>query len=123
MWIFLGAGVGGVMRHWLGHAVHSSTGVNHFPIGTFAINVIGCLAIGFFTTAFAESWAVRDEIKLAVIVGILGGFTTFSSFGRETIQLFHDNRPAAAVAYILLSNAIAITSTWIGYLAARRLLA
>ncbi|HRK32110.1 MAG TPA: fluoride efflux transporter CrcB [Tepidisphaeraceae bacterium] len=118
--IFIGAGVGGLIRHLMGRTVHHWSGVHHVPIGTFIVNVLGCFSIGILAAAFAGPWQARDDIKLGLMVGLLGGFTTFSTFGRETIELFHAGRPGTAVAYILLSNGVAISSTWLGYVLARR---
>lgn len=123
--IFLGAGVGGLLRYWLGSAVHAlanSGATHHFPFGTLFVNVTGCVAIGFLVEAFAGPWKVAPQIQLALLVGVLGGYTTFSSFGRETIELFHANRPLAAMIYVLVSNAISLTATWIGFVVARKML-
>ncbi len=121
IYIFLGAGVGGLLRYGLGGLAQQAWG-SGFPMGTLVVNVSGCLAIGFLATAFEGPWLVREDVRMGILIGVLGGYTTFSSFGRETIQLFHDGRPATAATYVVLSNAIAIIATWIGYLTAKRLL-
>ncbi len=118
--IFAASGLGGVLRYWLGGIVQDWWGPT-FPLGTMVINITGCLGIGFFATAFTGTLAVREEYQIAVLVGIFGGYTTFSSFGRETLALLHDGQFARAGAYILLTNAIGLLSVWLGSALAGRL--
>lgn len=114
VWIFVGAGVGGLLRHWLHAATHAAWG-HGFPVGTLLVNVTGCLAIGFLAAAFSGPWAVREEVRLGVLVGILGGYTTFSTFGRESFELMQSGRWIACVAYVLLSNLLGLFSVAAGW--------
>jgi fluoride exporter len=113
--IFLGAGVGGVLRYAAGLAIARGGYVGAFPLATFLVNVVGCLAIGYLMVALALLWPGREVVRLALMVGVLGGFTTFSSFGRETFELIDQGRPTLAIAYVLLSNAVGIATVFAGY--------
>ena len=72
--------MGAVLRYALSSGAQRLTDTT-FPLGTLAVNVIGCLGIGLFGTIFTGSMLAREEVRLAVVVGFLGGFTTFSAFG------------------------------------------
>lgn len=118
--IFIGAGVGGVLRYAIsGWAQSFSSG--SFPAGTLAVNIIGCLLIGFFGAAFAGPVLVREEYRLALLVGVLGGFTTFSTFGQETFALAADREWLLAGMNLLLSNGLGLTAVWLGTRVAERL--
>lgn len=120
--IFIGSGVGGVFRYLLaswvqGHTIASQrlTGPVAFPVGTLAVNVTGCLAIGYLATALGGSWPVRPEYRLAVIVGLIGGYTTFSSFGLEVLQLVESGQHISAGLYVTASNILGLLATWTGW--------
>lgn len=83
--VFLGGGVGSLSRYLLSKYVNGAASTL-FPLGTFAVNALGCFAIGFLFTAFEERLA-PPELRLLLVTGFLGGFTTFSSFGLETVNL------------------------------------
>ena len=117
--IAAGGALGSVLRYLMQAGVHRATGAD-FPVGTLAVNVLGCLAIGFLAAAFASPWPVREEYRLGVITGLLGGFTTFSAFGWETFALANNGRGAAAMANVLLSCFLGLAAVWVGYLAAGR---
>ena len=90
-----------------------------FPAGTLAVNLAGCLAIGFLG-GIAEQRRIFDpEIRLFVFVGILGGFTTFSAFSYETASLAHDARLAAALLNITLQVLVGLLAVWLGGLMVR----
>src|SRR5690349_14201516 len=94
-WIALGGALGSVGRAWLALAVARITGPQ-FPWGTILINVIGSFVIGFFgaLTAAEGRFAVPADARAFVMVGICGGFTTFSSFSLQTLDLIRDGRAA-----------------------------
>lgn len=114
--IFLGAGAGGLLRHVLGSALQANApawvpGV--FPSGTLAVNISGCFAIGVLA-AVQGGWLAREEVRLGLIVGVLGGYTTFSSFSLEVLRLFETGHGARAAVYVLLSNALGLGAAWGG---------
>ena len=116
--IFVAAGVGGVARYGL-HTLLQRSG--SFPIGTLVVNVLGCFAIGFAAVTFSNLTNVREEYRLAVIVGLLGGFTTYSTFAIETYQLLEGRQFVAAALNIVLSAALGLLGVWCGMRFAERL--
>jgi len=112
--LFLGGGVGTMLRFAVVSAVREMWHPEHFPLGTLAVNVAGCLAIGALWQALAGPWAIREELRVALIVGLLGGFTTFSSFGLETIQMWSREHYARAILYVVLSNGLGIAAVFLG---------
>lgn len=112
--IFLGAGCGGVLRYLIGSAVqHAAPGDDRwFPVGTLVVNATGCFAMGLLAALLMGE--NKDGWRLLILVGLLGGYTTYSSFGRETVALFSAGRPGAASLYILATNALAIGGVWLG---------
>jgi CrcB protein len=83
-----------------------------FPLGTLTVNVIGCAAIGFLTPLLTGPVLIREEYRLAVLVGLLGGFTTFSTYGWETISLADDGQRWLAVVNILACNLLGLAAAW-----------
>jgi len=117
--IFLGAGSGGVIRYWLGGLVQNWSGPT-FPLGTMLVNISGCLLMGFLATAWYGPVQVRPEVRDAVLIGVLGGYTTFSAFGRETLGLVNDGEWVRAGLYVLGSVALSLIGVWLGSLIAGR---
>ena len=122
VWIALGSGIGGVARAW---CVQLSSGVfgEAFPWGILLVNVLGSLIIGaFFGYAGAGgSLRVRPAAAHFVTTGICGGYTTFSAFSLDTLNLIRDGRPVAAGANAILSVALCLLFVWAGYALASRL--
>ena len=85
-----------------------------FPLGTFLVNILGCFLIGVLSTVFDKQPPVANEIRLFFIVGILGGFTTFSSFGLETLNLLKKGSLFLAVSYLFASLLLGLFSVWMG---------
>jgi CrcB protein len=110
----VGSLVGGVLRFGLSTWVHRVLDNPWFPYGTLVVNGLGCFLIGFLA-ALAESRSVfTSEVRLFIFVGILGGFTTFSSFALETLSLARDTQSAAALANIGLQLTLGLVAVWIG---------
>jgi CrcB protein len=109
-----GSALGGVLRHLVGGALQRSSDVD-FPIGTLVVNVLGCLAIGALAALFAGPLLIREEYRFALVVGLLGGFTTFSSFGLETFQLAAAGQLVRAVLNVVVSCVLGLAAVWIGY--------
>ena len=109
--IFLAGGCGSLMRYTVaGCAQRLSAGT--FPFGTLTVNVIGCAAIGFLAPLLTGPVLIREEYRLAILVGLLGGFTTFSTYGWETIGLADDGQRWLAVVNILASNLLGLAAAW-----------
>ena len=120
--VFLGSGLGGVLRYLVTSWTHDLGG-GKFPFGTLVVNVVGCLLIGFLVAAFSGRLQIREEFRLALIVGVLGGFTTFSAFGIETFDLLQHRLYLRAGANVLLSVGGGLAGVWAGYGLARHWLA
>jgi CrcB protein len=115
-WLLIagGGGLGSVLRYAVQLGAARVWGTS-FPLGTLLVNVAGCLAMGILSAAFVNSSALRHELRLALTVGVLGGFTTFSSFGLETINLLQDRRPTHAMIYVVASCAVGLAAVWLGW--------
>jgi CrcB protein len=112
---FLGAALRYIVTAW----VHKSLDNPWFPYGTLAVNIAGCFAIGFLA-GIAESRAVfNSEARLFVFVGIIGGFTTYSSFAYETFALARDAQNLSAAMNIGLQLVLGLAAVWTGDMLAR----
>lgn len=120
LFIGLGGFLGSVSRFWLSTVIHRAWGTA-FPYGTLAVNIAGCFTIGLLITLFQEHFIQNPNIRLFLVIGVLGGFTTFSSFSLDTVELLKAGRMAAAGWNVLLSLAGCLTATWLGILAGERL--
>lgn len=111
--IFLGGGAGTLGRYGVAVGVRSAgLDPKGFPAATLGVNVVGCFVIGLVAAAVAGGWGIREDLRLALVIGVLGGFTTFSSFGLETVQMWTAGHHGRAVAYVLLSNALGIAAAF-----------
>ncbi|MGD9647414.1 MAG: fluoride efflux transporter CrcB [Pirellulales bacterium] len=120
--IALGGAVGSLLRHALHGSVQrwvdttwplSSSAV--FPFGTLAVNAIGCLAIGILAGLFAGPWPLREEYRVGLTVGMLGGFTTFSTFGLDAFGLTNAGHGRMALVYMLASCVLGLAAVFVGY--------
>lgn len=113
--IFLGGGIGSLARFVCSEGVYHYVG-RYFPYGTLVVNVLGSLLIGFLTVLFFDRFPQSGHILLALFVtGFLGGFTTFSGFSADTFHLFYDANYLAGVVNIVLSVALCLLATLIGF--------
>ncbi len=112
--VFLGGGLGAALRYWLSGGVYRFLPPT-FPYGTLAVNVLGCLAIGFLMAFFEERFLVQPLLRLFLTIGILGGFTTFSTFSFETVELLREGSFVAGFTNIALSLAGCLLATVLGY--------
>ena len=110
----VGSFVGGVLRYALSTWVHRVLDNPWFPYGTLAVNVLGCLVIGFLAGLAETRTAFTSEARLFLFVGILGGFTTFSSFALETFSLARDTQNVAALINIGLQLILGLLAVWVG---------
>lgn len=119
LWIAVGGATGSVLRYALAGATQQWSGMS-FPIGTLAVNLIGCLAMGYLGFILVEHWEIREEYQLALLFGLLGGFTTFSTFGWDVMRQLQHGEPIRALTYIVASNIGGILGVWLGYRLAMR---
>ena len=115
----VGSFFGGVLRYGLSICVHRALDNPWFPYGTLTVNVLGCLIIGFLAGIAETRAAFTPEVRLFIFVGILGGFTTFSSFALETFLLARDTQNIAALINIGLQLILGLLAVWIGNVFAR----
>jgi CrcB protein len=111
-WVFLGAGLGANVRYWLS-AMIQARNTTPFPWGTFTINVTGCFGIGLITGVLL-AMDLGAPWRLLIVVGFLGGYTTFSSFSNETFGLIQRGNMVYAAAYVLGSVFVGLLGTWLG---------
>jgi fluoride exporter len=109
-----------MMRFGVSNGVHAVFG-RDFPYGTLTVNVLGSLLIGFFYIAMIERLSLGPEWRAFIIIGILGAFTTFSTFSLETFNLIENGEIVKAVLNILLSVIVCLLAAWFGILIARSL--
>lgn len=116
--IAVGGALGSVLRyliqvqcaHWWG---------SKFPLGTLLVNVTGSLLIGVLSIVLLERWVVVDEIRLALLAGLLGGFTTFSAFSLETLHLLQQGSVLGAAVNVTLSVVLCLGACYLGVTLAR----
>ncbi len=115
-WILVASGgaLGSVLRYALQGLVQRLSG-SSFPAGTLAVNLIGCFIIGLLAAYFRASLPVREEYRIGLMVGVLGGFTTFSAFGLETFLLAVDRQWSFAILNVVASCVLGLAAVWFGY--------
>lgn len=119
--IFIGAGLGGVLRYWVSHGFYSLF-KPPFPLGTLVVNVSGCFLMGFLFVVLLDRFEqMGSELRALLLIGLLGGYTTFSSFSIETINLFENGNYVSAIMNVLLSLGSGLVATWIGLIIGRTL--
>ena len=112
-----GGAIGAVSRFWLASLVQSRAG-DVFPFGTLTVNAIGSLCIGFIWFLLEQGNA-SNAARLFLIIGVLGGFTTFSAFSMETLNLLREGAMRLAVINVLANNVLCVILAFVGYHAAR----
>ena len=112
--VALGGAVGSVARYKLSGYVLHHTIDWRFPAGTFAVNVIGCLVAGVLAGLAEKHDLLSPDTRLLLFTGVLGGFTTFSAFGLETMHLLKRGDVAVAAANVVLSVAAGLAALWLG---------
>jgi CrcB protein len=119
VWIAIGGALGSVARFWLSGAVARHFGET-FPWGTLLVNVSGSFAIGFFATLTGQQgrWLVSPLGRQFFMIGVCGGYTTFSSFSLQTMNLMQEGQWREAAANAVLSFAACMLAVWLGHLLA-----
>jgi len=113
--VALGGGFGSACRYLLSTWLTRTAGAGGFPLGTLAVNLIGCLLIGLFAGfATRHAW-LNGEARLLLVVGVLGGFTTFSAFGLDSLNLMRRGESLLALGYIGGSVLLGLGAAWLGW--------
>jgi CrcB protein len=114
LFIGLGGFLGSIARFGLASYVQTKT-ESLFPYGTMLVNITGCFVIGLLMTLFQERVVAPQNIRLFLIIGVLGGFTTFSSFSYDTFALFRSGNQLAAGINVTVSLIGCLLATWAGF--------
>ncbi len=116
LWVALGSALGGAARYWFYGLMARMLGET-FPWGTLVVNVIGCSIIGVFATLTGPEgrWLAPSSLRMFVMTGVCGGYTTFSTFGLETFYLARDGQWFKAAANVLASLSFCLMGVWIGH--------
>lgn len=109
----VGGFIGSVLRYSVSGFVQDLSRSVNFPYGTFAVNLLGCLAIGFLSQLAETRGVFTAETRTLVFVGVLGGFTTFSAFGNETINLWRDGENGLAALNIAAHLVLCLGAVWL----------
>ncbi|MCI0706907.1 MAG: fluoride efflux transporter CrcB [Ignavibacteriae bacterium] len=113
LFIFIGGGLGALARYWLGGFAHERFGTS-FPFGTLIVNALGCLFIGLLMSSLEERFLASPLLRVFLTIGLLGGFTTFSTFSYETIAMLREGQVLYASVNIIASLAACLLGTWFG---------
>ncbi len=115
-----GGALGALLRFYLTSGIHALFG-RAFPYGTLIVNVSGSLLMGLCYTLFMERISISSELRAAILVGLLGAFTTFSAFSMETLRLIEKGELSKAALNILLSIVLCVGAAWAGTRLGRQL--
>ncbi|HEY3394452.1 MAG TPA: fluoride efflux transporter CrcB [Lacipirellulaceae bacterium] len=109
-----GGALGSLMRYAMQGCVQRLSG-SMFPFGTLAVNLTSCLVIGLLAGMFAGPQLIREEYRIGLAVGVLGGYSTFSTFGLESFNLANDGEFRLALLNMFVSCALGFVAVWLGY--------
>jgi CrcB protein len=121
-YIAIGSAIGGMSRYLVGGAFQRLT-AGTFPVGTLLVNVTGSFVLGIILRYGVETPSLTPELRAFLTVGFCGGYTTFSTFSYETAALMEDGEWTRAASYVALSVGLSLVTTFIGFAAARELVA
>lgn len=113
MWLFAAGGLGALARYGLGGLVQRWYG-SEWPVGTFMVNLLGCLAFGFVWTLADERLIISGETRFIILTGFMGAFTTFSTFAFETSGLLRDAQWWSAAGNVLGHNVLGVAAVIAG---------
>lgn len=119
--IAAGGSLGAVSRYWMSASTYQWLGQG-FPYGTLMVNLLGSLVMGFLSVLLVHRFHVSEEIRIGLLAGFLGSFTTFSTFAMDTLQLAGNEALLKAIIYILFSVVLCILGAWAGLFVAKQLI-
>ncbi|MBV9961528.1 MAG: fluoride efflux transporter CrcB [Parafilimonas sp.] len=111
--VFAGSGAGGVLRYFV-QKIFIDAGYINFPAGTFVVNILGCFLIGLFGAMAEKNNLITNDWRLALTTGLCGGFTTFSTFANENMNLLRNGDNVYFWLYTILSVALGIGAVILG---------
>ena len=118
--VAIGGALGSVLRYWASTGVYGLFG-RGFPYGTLVVNVTGCFAMGILFVLLVERMSDNTVLRAGILIGVLGGYTTFSSFSIETFNLIEQGAVLKAAANMATSLFVCLGATWLGVILARQL--
>jgi fluoride exporter len=118
LYVALGGALGSVSRYLLGTWTQTASKSIDFPYGTLTVNLLGCFLIGFLSQLAETRGAFTPETRALVFIGVLGGFTTFSSFGNDTLNLLRDGQTFNTLANVGANVILGLSLVWLGRAAA-----
>lgn len=118
--IAAGGAIGALLRFWVSNGVYALTG-RGFPYGTLVVNVLGSLLMGFLYVLLLERMSSSPEMRAALLIGLLGAFTTFSTFSMETLNLIEQADYMKAGLNMVLSVLACVTAAWVGLIIGRQM--
>jgi CrcB protein len=113
--IGLGGFFGSILRYFISGLVHQLLQNSAFPYGSIFVNITGCFLIGLSNGLVDLRQMLTPELRLFLMIGLLGGFTTFSTFGYETLSLMRDGEFFSACANVFIQVFIGLLAVWLGY--------
>jgi len=117
----VGGSLGAVSRYWVSATSYRWLGQD-FPYGTLAVNLLGSLLMGFLSVLLIHRFHISEELRIGLLAGFLGSFTTFSTFAMDTLHLAGNEAMLKAVVYVLASVALCLVGAWIGLFAAKQMI-
>jgi CrcB protein len=114
LYVALGGALGSVSRYLVGTWAQTSSQSIDFPYGTLTVNLIGCFVIGFLSQLAETRGVFTPETRAMVFIGVLGGFTTFSSFGNDSVNLLRDRETFNALANVGANVILGLALVWFG---------
>ncbi len=118
--IAIGGATGALFRYWVSSGIYALLG-RGFPYGTLTVNILGSLLMGFLYIFFLERMTVGPEIRAAILIGVLGAFTTFSTFSMETFNLIEQADYLKAILNVVISVLACIAAAWMGVMLGRQI--
>ncbi len=113
--VAFGGAIGSMARFGISSLVVKQVNPVNFPWGTFSVNILGCMLAGVFLLVAESMQSISQEARLFVVTGLLGGFTTFSAFGIETLGLLRRGEMLIAISYASLSIIVGVLAMWLSY--------
>ena len=119
LFIGLGGFIGAVLRYLTDTGVKKIFPDMNFPLGIFVCNILGCFLIGLLATLFTDA-TISEHLKAKILIGILGSYTTFSTFSKDSLELFMNQQYLPAFLNIFLSISLGIAFVFLGMIAAKQ---